>query len=179
MSRNFLGEVDETTGSMFFAEAQPGDVLQYGIRGMKWGVRRTDKQIANDTASRKASGEEVTPTAKAAAVKAPESSGSESAQARYARLTEQAKASGASSLSDDDLRFVNSRTEALNKVSKMTSSNPSWLKETSTKVLKKTAEKTMQEISNSVARKYITVPITDAIGAAQKAKDKSDDKDDD
>lgn len=44
---------------------EDGDKLDYGILGMKWGRRRTDAQIAKDTANRKASGEKVTPSDKA------------------------------------------------------------------------------------------------------------------
>ena len=166
MTRNYLAERGDNYLAAEFVDPDK-DAVQHGIKGMKWGIRRTDKQLARDTASRKAAGEEVTPTAKAAAVTASSHSGPETAQARYARLTEAAKSGGASSLSDDDLKFVNARTEALAKVNKMNQTNPGWLSTTSKKVLQNTAQKVMQEISNDVARKYITVPITGALGAAK------------
>lgn len=140
---------------------EPADVLQYGVLGMKWGRRRTDAQLAKDIASRKAAGEEVTPTKKAAAI----TSGTETAAARYARLNGEAKGGGQSNWSQEDLQFYNSRTDALNKVNKLYETNPGWLSTTSKKVLQNTAQKTMQDISNGITNKYITAPVLDAITA--------------
>jgi len=148
------------------AKAKTGEVRQYGIRGMRWGIRRTDAQIAKDTVKRKSSGEEVTPTEKAKA--AVTSSGDESASAKYARLSGEAKGGGASNWSEADLKFYNSRTEALSKVNKMFSQNPSWLASTSKKVLQQAAQTTMQDVASGVARKYITTPLLDSIPEPKK-----------
>lgn len=144
--------------------AQATDLIQHGILGMKWGRRRTDAQIAADNAKRKASGEEVTPTAKAKQV-AP---GTETTQQRYARLTGEAKGGGQKNWSDEDLKFYNSRTEALAKVNKMFETNPGWLSTTSKRVLQNAAQRTMQDITNGVANKYITVPVLDAVEPKKK-----------
>lgn len=150
---------------------KPEDALQYGILGMKWGRRRTDAQIAQDVAKRKASGEKVTPTETAKSVEpAHHSNGTETSSARYARLQAQAKAGGASSMSEADLKFFNARTEALSKVNKLYQQNPSWLQTTSKKVLQQAAQNTMQSIADGVAKKYITTPILDNIDTKSKKK---------
>lgn len=146
-----------------------GELKQHGIKGMRWGIRRTDSQIAKDTVARKSSGEQVTDTAKAkAATTTSKPAGEESASSRYARLSGEAKGGGASNWSEADLKFYNSRTEALSKVNKMFSQNPSWLAATSKKVLQQAAQNTMQSVADGVAKKYITTPILDSIPEPKK-----------
>jgi hypothetical protein len=142
-----------------FRQVEPDDAEQHGILGMKWGRRRSEAELTKATAARKASGEEVTPTKKAAAV----TPGSETASAKYARLTGEAKGGGQTNWSEEDLKFYNSRTDALAKVNKLYETNPSWLSATSKKVLLNSTQKTMQDISNGIANKYITAPVLDAI----------------
>lgn len=143
------------------------DKLDHGILGMKWGRRRTDAQIAKDTVQRKSAGEKVTDTAKAKSAVTTHG-GDETAQARYARLTSEAKGGGQSGWSEADLKFYNSRTEALSKVNKMFSTDPSWLRATSKKVLQQAAQNTMQSVADGVAKKYITTPILDSIPEPKK-----------
>lgn len=142
------------------------EVKQFGIKGMRWGIRRTDSQIAKDTQKRASAGEPVTNTQKAKAATTP--SGDESASSRYARLTSEAKGGGAKNWSEQDLKFYNARTEALTKVDKMFSQNPSWLQATSKKVLQQAAQNTMQSVADGVAKKYITTPILDSIPEPKK-----------
>lgn len=152
-------------------KARANDVKQHGIKGMHWGIRRTDAQLASDTKKRKSSGEDVTPTAKAkAALSTPthNSDGTETAATRYARLSEQARSGGSRQLSESDLKWFNARTEALSKVDKMFSTNPSWLQATSKKVLQQAAQNTMQSIADGVAKKYISTPILDSIEPKKK-----------
>lgn len=150
------------------------EVKQHGIKGMRWGIRRTDRQIAKDTVARQSSGEKVTPTAKAkeassvAQAPAKPAGGEESSSARYARLAGEAKGGGAKGWSEADLKFFNARTEALSKVDKMFASNPSWLRATSKKVLQQAAQNTMQSVADGVAKKYITTPILDSIPEPKK-----------
>lgn len=138
------------------------DAVQYGIRGMKWGRRRTDAQIAKDVVNRKAAGEEITPTQKAKAVV----KGDETPAARYARLEVSAKSGSARNMSEDDLKFFNARTEALSKINKLNQTNPSWLQATSKKVLQQAAQTAMQDVANGVTKKYITTPILDNLATA-------------
>lgn len=147
-----------------FLRKEPGDVEQHGVKGMKWGIRRPDSAIKADTAKRHVSGQPVTPTKKAAAVVA-DHNGQETSSARYARLQAVAKAGGASSMNEPDLKFFNSRTEALAKVNKMNERNPSWLSTTSKKVLQQAAQNTMQSIADGVAKKYISGPILESLPA--------------
>lgn len=143
-----------------------GDLYQHGILGMRWGKRRTEAQLASDTAKRKASGEEVTPTAKAQAV----SSGPETAAARYSRLKGEAKGGGHKSWSEEDLAFFNKRTEAEAKVNKMFEQNPGWLSTTSKRVLQNAAQRTMQDVANGVTNKYITSKLLDSLNNDDAAK---------
>jgi hypothetical protein len=143
---------------------QPEDLKQHGILGMKWGRRRSEAQLVADTAKRKSSGEDVTPTKKAASVTPThDSDGVETSASRYARLTGEAKGGGATNWSEQDLKFYNARTEALAKVNKMYQSDPSWLRSTSKTVLQQAAKNTMQSISNGVAQKYISGPLLEAL----------------
>lgn len=154
---------------------QPKDALQFGVRGMKWGIRRTDSQLAKDHAARKSSGEKVTPTKKAESHKSDSPSvkaltGEESSSQRYARLADQAKQGKASSMSEQDLKFFNARTDALAKINKMNEQNPSWLASTSKKVLQQAAQNTMQSVADGVAKKYISSPILDGLNKAAETK---------
>lgn len=153
-----------------FRSQEPDDALQFGVKGMKWGRRRTDAQLAKDHVNRKASGQEVTPTKKAAS-ESPGTkaiTGEESSSQRYSRLAAQAKSGKASDMSEQDLKFFNARTEALAKINKLNESNPSWLRETSKKVLQQAAQNTMQSVADGVAKKYISGPILDSLPAAKK-----------
>jgi hypothetical protein len=148
-----------------FLRPDPDDAEHHGIKGMKWGIRRSDAQLANDTKSRAAKGHEVTPTKKAAAATAglKAATGEETSSARYARLAAQAKAGKASDMSETDLKFFNARTEALAKINKLNETNPSWLSTTSKKVLQQAAQNTMQSVADGVAKKYISGPILESL----------------
>jgi len=145
---------------------KPEDAGHHGVKGMRWGIVRSDAQISNDTQKRHSSGEKVTPSAKAkAAVAHPTHNpdGSETSATRYARLSEQVKAGNTGVMSEPDLRFFNARTEALAKVNKLNEKNPSWLTSTSKKVLQQAAQNTMQSIADGVAKKYISGPLLEAL----------------
>lgn len=77
-------------------------------------------------------------------------------------------------MSEDDLKFFNARTEALKKVEALNKKDD-WLKKTTTRVLRNTAEKQMQAISDAVANKYISGPIVKNIGNLKKAADAASD----
>lgn len=145
---------------------EAGDRLDHGIMGMRWGRRRTDTQIAKDHLARKASGEQVTKTAKAAAAESKPADHKsniqdhvESSSARYSRLAQQAKAGKASDMTEQDLKFFNARTEALAKINKMNQKDEGWLKKTTTTVLQNAAQRQMQTIANGIADKYIASPL--------------------
>jgi hypothetical protein len=143
------------------------DGLWFGIKGMKWGVRRSDAEIRAAVAKKAAKGEPVTPTKTAAAVtksastspKSDTSSGSETSAQRYSRLAAVAKQGGASSLSDTDLKFFNARTDAVNKVNKMYETKPGWLKTTVKDVAQNTAKQQLQALASGTADKYISGPL--------------------
>ncbi len=143
--------------------AKPGDKVDYGVKGMRWGVRRPRSVLRKEAAKRAApakkaesSGSSSSPASKAA-------SGEETSAARYSRLAAQAKAGRGSEMSDTDLKFFNARTEALKKVNQMNETKPGWLAETSKTVLQQSARRQMQMVSDTLADKYIGKPIADAL----------------
>lgn len=143
------------------------DKVDYGVVGMRWGVRRSRATLRTEAAKR----------SQAAPVKKPETNpdGSETSASRYSRLAAQAKAGGASSMSDTDLKFFNARTEALSKINKLNERQPGWLQDTAKKVLQQTAQNQMQGLSDALANKYIGGPIKDAVGqhVTKEAKEKA------
>lgn len=145
MARDYLGMI----------KPKDGDRLDYGVRGMKWGVRRTSAQLKAGPASSGGSNEHN------AGIKA--ANGEESSAERYSRLKAQAKGGGASSMSDTDLKFFNARTEAVAKVNKLNETKPGWLHGTTKTVLQMAAQKQMQAIADSIASKYISDPLISAL----------------
>lgn len=152
---------------------QPGDKKDHGIKGQKWGVTRSAKDLAKGILQRKREGKDVTPTAKAEKViakesggdKKPESSDSktaakipgiqEPAPERYSRLQSEAKSGKAADWNEADLKFFNARTEALSKVAKLNETQPGWLSTTAKGVLKTAAQRQLQAVADSVGDKYI------------------------
>ena len=151
------------------SESKGGTLKHYGIRGMKWGRRRSDAQLRAARGETKPDGSVQKQVVGAAA--------GETSATRYARLAQQAKRGGATEFSEQDLKFFNSRTEALNKVEKMYETKPGWLQSTATKVIRNTAEKQMQNVSDALTNKYIGGPLIGAIkGAAAEGKKKANDE---
>lgn len=126
------------------------DALHYGVKGQKWGVRRSSGELKVASTKR-----EPAPAAKKPATTSAVPDGSETSSARYSRLAAQAKSGKASEMSTPDLQFFNSRTEALAKVNKLTQSDPNWLAKTTKTVLQNAAQKELQNVADSLARKYI------------------------
>jgi len=157
----------------------PDDKLDHGVKGQKWGIRRSSAALRAAAAKRKATkateGEKKPEgTAKKAESKtgAPaKPSGNiqdnvESSSARYARLADQAKAGKAHEMTEQDLKFFNARTEALSKVAKMQQKDSSWLAETAKKVAQQTAQQQVQAVSTAVANKYISGPLIEKLTTA-------------
>jgi len=163
--------------------AEPGDKVDHGVKGMKWGVRRSSAQL-KVAAAKRGEGEASTKSSE----KKPESTSSssssssstssthsttstvETSQARYSRLAAQAKAGKAHEMSEADLKFFNARTEALAKVGKMYSKDENWLAKTSKEVLRNTAKNSMQAVATAVAQKYIDDRIVGSIKNDSAAK---------
>lgn len=161
--------------------AKPRDIKHVGVKGMKWGVRRDRAQLAaarggpaKSKSGAPAKKPETAPPAVAGSGVAKKPGGNiqdnvESSAARYGRLESQAKAGRASEMTEQDLKFYNARTDALAKINKMNEEQPSWLRETATKVVQQSAQRQMQTLADSLADKYIGDPIKDALkGAAKK-----------
>lgn len=153
MTRDYLGMV----------KPKPEDRQDHGVKGMKWGVRRSSAQLKADGPKQ---GDSKGSDNKNAGVKA--ASGEETSGARYARLAAQAKAQGAESLSDTDIKFFNARTDAVLKINKMNEKKPGWLHGTTKTVLQQTAQKQMQALADGIASKYISTPLLSALkGSAE------------
>lgn len=141
----------------------PKDLKQYGRKGMKWGQRifSSDKPSGKSEAKGESASKSGAAPAKKPAGNIQDNV--ESSSARYDRLAGQAKAGRAHEMTEQDLKFFNARTDALAKINKMNEEKPTWLRETTTKVIQTTAERQMQSVADSLADKYIGSPIKDAI----------------
>jgi hypothetical protein len=148
--------------------AKPADKVDYGVRGMKWGVRRPRSVLRSEAAKRSAAKPSEKKTESSTSKPSTNPDGSETSTARYARLQAQAKAGKGSEMTDTDLKFFNARTEALSKVNKLNEQDPSWLSKTAKKVIQTSAERQMQGLSDALADKYIGKPIKDAIAGTDK-----------
>lgn len=123
---------------MFVAKEEE-ERLDYGIKGMKWGQRRSRAQLA---------------AAKKGGTEKPD--GPESSSQKYSRLLAKSKKEGANSLSDEELRFVTQRGDAIRKVNQLNEKKPGWLADATKTALKNAAKREMQNITSNVAKKYIS-----------------------
>lgn len=153
MSRDYLAMVTP----------EPEDKVDHGVKGMRWGIRRSPAQLKS-AAAKRGEGDSSTD-----ATKKPD--GPESAQQRYTRLKAQATEKGPSSLDDADLKFFNARTEAIAKVAKITEQKPGWLSETAKKVVRTTAERQLQSLSDNMANKYINENILKSLNKPDTIED--------
>jgi hypothetical protein len=164
--------------------AGPKDLVHYGRKGMRWGVRRDRAALRADPVGKPSAKKESTEE------KAKASSGSsaakpsgniqdnvESSATRYARLSQEAKSGRANAMTEQDLKFFNARTDALAKVNKLNETDPGWLSKTTKSVIQKSAQRQMQMVSDTIADKYIGKPIADALKTpiAKPSKDDDDD----
>jgi len=159
---------------------EPGDKEDHGIKGQKWGIRRTPAQLASAIKARAQKGHPVTPTKKAEKVlsdstkkgmyKPQSPPAGESSPARYARLQAQAKAGKASEMSEADLKFFNARTEALSKVAKLNEQKPGWLATTVKQVVQTTAQQQLQNVATTAANEFIGKRVSEQIVKAAAKK---------
>jgi hypothetical protein len=138
-----MGDVDYLAN----LKLEEGDKLDYGVRGMKWGIRKNDNTGTSKSSS---SGDKSAP---------PKAPANESSAARYDRLRAQIKTHGANSLEPDDLNFVTSRTEAIAKINKMNVTSPGWLTDTSKVVLQETTKTLMKDLAGAAVKEYIAKPL--------------------
>ena len=100
-----------------YSEANGSDLLHFGVKGMHWGVRkpRTSGKLTSTPAGaapRHSGG------GKSSTGETHTASHTMDSIVRYNMLKRQVKQKGANSLSDDDLKFLNARTEAIGKANK-------------------------------------------------------------
>lgn len=138
----------------------------YGVKGMKWGVRKERSQLRAEAAQR--AGTEKKSEGQTSSTSAKKGGSSESPNQRYARIQSESKAGRKDQLSDDDLQWFNKRAQAMERLEKIEDANPSWLKDTTAQVLREVAKETMKQVVGSVARTYISEPLVDAVVASKK-----------
>ena len=136
-------------------------LAHYGIKGMKWGIRRSRSELKGGSSNKEGSSEKK--TSGSTSSKGNIQDNVESSQARYNRLKDVAKSGRANTMTEQDLKFFNARTEALAKIKKMNEVDPSWLSKTTKKVLKTAAENAMQNIANGLTAEYISGPILEGL----------------
>lgn len=151
MARNFLSmarrsQADKELEHDYLGklELESKDKLDFGVKGMKWGIRKSDS-------SNSSSGSKGTPQGS--------HMGSDHPAVRYNRLLAQAKEKGANSLTEEELRFVNQRADAVARVERLTSEKPSWINEAVKGALSAAAKKTMKSVATGLAQQYIAKPI--------------------
>lgn len=154
------------------------DAVQYGVKGMQWGVRRSSRELRNAAAARKPA--EKKGESKPADNKTPSGSSGgtpagnsiqnhvETSTQRYARLEAQTKGGGAKDFTEQDLKFFNARTEALGKVAKMYEKKPGLLASLAQETLKTTTKNVMQDVAGSLAKQYISKPLVDSLAGSKK-----------
>jgi hypothetical protein len=120
----------------------PSTLEHSGVKGMKWGIRKMRGEPAHPTNAHHGN-----PKA------------NETNADRYTRLLSQAKKEGANSLSDDDLKFVTLRGDAISKVNRLNQTNPNWVHDAANQALKQAAKKGMQMAVEHATKKYITGPL--------------------
>lgn len=115
------------------------DAEQFGIKGMKWGVRRSKRELQAQSSN---SSEKT-------------NAGAETSSERYTRLMAKAKTQGANSFTDEELRFVTARGNAIAQVNRLNERKPGWATAVATKVIKNAAQKQMTSVANTLSQKYI------------------------
>lgn len=154
-------------------KAKPKDLLQHGVKGQKWGIRRSSSQLRSAAKARGDAPEKKTGSSDAKKATSPSTPANkpagdtqdkvESSSDRYARLSAQAKAGKADAMTEQDLKFFNARTEALAKINKMNETQPSWLRETTSRVIQQSAQRQMQTLSDTLVDKYVGDPLKNAL----------------
>lgn len=159
-----------------------GDILNSGVKGMKWGVRKAekaqsqaDRQAAymnrkpgNQTGANKRKlgrlqaeadrrNRNVVKKSDKAAVKLGEipnsQKGPESTADRYDRLLTKAKSQGANTFTDEELKFVSKRGEAINKVNRLNEKKPGWIRELTQQTIKEQTKKKMNSTIDAKVNK--------------------------
>jgi hypothetical protein len=145
MAKDFLSTVSPSPPELEHdylgkLEVDPKDKLDFGVKGMKWGIRKSDSSSSSSTSST------THPSTHSA---------NETSADRYNRLLSQVKEKGGNSLTDEELRFVNNRGDAIARVQRLSADKPNWIQEAAKDVLQQAAKKTMKTVAANLSKKYI------------------------
>jgi hypothetical protein len=120
-------------------------LAHFGVKGMKWGIRKSDTSGGSSSGGSKGS--------------PPKAPANEGHAEKYDRLRAQIKTHGPNSLSPEELNFVNARTEAIAKINKMNVASPGWLSDTSKVVLQETTKTLMKDLAVRATKEFIVKPL--------------------
>ena len=149
---------------------EDGDLMQSGVKGMRWGVRKRDSSGAS-AGGKKETTSVVAKKVEAVPAKAPAktdlgedkqvvgAASGESSAARYDRLAGQAANGRAHEMTEQDLKFFNARTDAIAKVNKMYAPQENWL----AKAAKESGKQAVQKGMTKLATKAIDKLVIDKI----------------
>lgn len=126
-------------------ELDPEDKLDYGTKGMRWGIRKSDSSGGSSSNGSKGS--------------IPKAPANEGHAEKYNRLRSQIKTHGPNSLSPEELNFVNARTEAIAKINKMNVASPGWLSDTTKVVMQETTKTLMKDLAVRAGKEFIVKPL--------------------
>jgi hypothetical protein len=87
---------------------------------------------------------------------APVDPATESQTAKYHRLKSQLAVRGAHSLDTEDLQFLNSRTDAIAKASKLLETPESWLSKTVKSTVDAASKKILKDVTQALVTKHVT-----------------------
>lgn len=145
------------------------DLKHVGVKGMKWGVRRARGAAGTPSSAGSSKGGSNSATKTKDVVGKAKSSnvalakqlvkdtvkGPESSIDKYNRLKKEVASGKANKLNDDDLKFLNSRAEALAKANKAFNQKGSWLEKTVKSAIDNAAQAQAKNAANLVAQKYV------------------------
>lgn len=141
------------------------DALHFGVKGMKWGIRRSSQELASGKAG---GGGGEGGDKKLASVSKPlyGAASGESSTERYARISAIARAGQSDSLSDQDLNFYTKRTSALKQVNDANAKDQHWMAKAAVQARNNIAQAAMQEVGGAAVRKFISGPMIDKINSS-------------
>jgi hypothetical protein len=94
----------------------------------------------------------------------------ESPNDTYARLKAKAKKDGPNSLTDDELKYLNGRSEALSKAQKLVADPESWLSKTVKSTFQSVLQDTMKNVATTAATAFVADRANTKIKTAAKTK---------
>lgn len=122
------------TDHLAMVSFQPGDKLDFGVKGMKWGVR-------NDSKGGSSKGGAPVPAL-----------GPETSAQKYNRLAQQVKKQGGNSLDDNDLAFFNARGNAIAQAQRFVQRKPGRMEGIAVKAAESLAAEALKNVVKGASK---------------------------